>query len=71
MLRPEDEEGASLSSFLLFADVFASFTLCAFTGRLISCAPEVFADCWLAGVRRVDRCKGNSDGGDPSGWGLR
>ena len=68
MLLAEDEGGASVSSFLLFADVFASFALCMITCRLFaSTAPESTGCSRLAGVRRLDRWAGNSDGGDKSG----
>ncbi len=67
MLRTEDEGGASLSSFLLFADVLASLMLCEITGRMCSCASDVLALRWLAGVRRDDRWVSSSDAGDPSG----
>jgi hypothetical protein len=70
VLRP-DEGGASVSSFLLFADVLASFALCVITGGLFSSAPAIFPGSRLAGVRRVDRWAGNSDGGGISGCGVR
>lgn len=71
VLRVDDEGGSSVSSFLLFADVFASFALCVVTGKIWSSPPAELAGCSrIAGVRRLDRCGGNSDAGGKSGWGV-
>jgi hypothetical protein len=60
VLRPE-EGGASVSSFLLFADILASFALCVIIGALFSSVPAIFPGCLrLTGVRRVDRWGGIS-----------
>jgi hypothetical protein len=68
VLRVEDEGGSSVSSFLLFADVFASFALCVVTGKILSPPPAELAGCSrITGVRRLDRCGGNSDAGGISG----
>jgi hypothetical protein len=65
VLRVEDEGGKSVSSFLLFADVFASFAMCVMTGTLFSSTPSACS--WLADVCRVDRWAGKSDAGGKSG----
>ena len=56
VLRVDDEGGTSVSSFLLFAEVFASFALCTRAGRLFSSTAAVSAgDSRWAGVRWLER----------------
>jgi len=43
VLLVDVEGGTSVSSFLLFAEVLASFALCETTGRLIPCELLAFA----------------------------